>query len=94
MVATSAERISAALRPGGLATRLAKCYILHFFVMHMASVLRDFQEHLFGTDEAHRKTWEEIGSLDGAPERGPDFETKEYAFLLDGSSKNPMRFHG
>ena len=40
MVATSAEWISAALRPGG-------------------------------------------------PERGPDCETKEYAFLLEGSSKNP-----
>lgn len=64
---------------------IGKCYTLHFFVMHMASVLGDFQEHLFGKEGEAPRSWEKIGSLEGAPERGPDFETEKYAFLLDGS---------
>lgn len=69
---------------------IGKCYTLHFFVMHMASVLGDFQEHLFGKPGMiQTRSWDQIGSLDGAPERGPDFETQNYAFLLDGSSKDP-----
>jgi hypothetical protein len=67
---------------------IGKCYTLHFFVMHMASILLDFQEHL-GKEGDPPRGWDKIGSLEGAPERGPDFETKDYAFLLDGGSKNP-----
>jgi hypothetical protein len=63
---------------------IGKCYTLHFFVMHMASVLLDFQGHLFGGEGNAPR-----GSLEGAPQRGADFETKDYAFLLDGTSKNP-----
>jgi len=72
-----------------LREEMGKCYTLHFYVMHMASVLGDFQEHLFGKEGDPPRPWEKIGSLDGAPERGSDFETEKYAFLLDGSSKDP-----
>jgi hypothetical protein len=68
---------------------IGKCYTLHFYVMHMASILGGFQEHLFGKKGDPPRPWDKIGSLDGAPERGPDFETERYAFLLDGSSKDP-----
>ena len=68
---------------------IGKCYTLHFFVMHMASVLVDFQEHLVGKQGDPTRSWDKIGGLDGAPERGPEFDTKDYAFLLDGTSRNP-----
>lgn len=49
----------------------------------------DFREHLFGKEGDPPRPWDKIGSLDGAPERGSDFDTEIYAFLLDGSSKDP-----
>lgn len=69
---------------------IGKCYTLHFFVMHMASVLGDFQEQLFGKEGDAPRSWDRIGSLDGAPERGTEFETEKYAFLLNGAAANPM----
>jgi hypothetical protein len=67
---------------------IGKLYTLHFFVMHMASVLLDFEEHLFGKPGEPVRTWDKIGSLEGAPEGGSDFETQDYAFLLNGAEKD------
>jgi hypothetical protein len=67
---------------------IGKLYTLHFFVMHMASVLVDFEEHLFGMPGEPARNWDDIGSLEGAPERGSEFETQDYAFLLNGAKKD------
>lgn len=69
---------------------IGKCYTLHFFIMHMASVLGDWQEHMFGKEGEPPRTWDRIGSLEGVPERGPDFETGDYAFLLDGTNPTAL----
>jgi hypothetical protein len=69
---------------------LGQCHALHMNVVHMASILRDLQEQLFGEVESKPKRWNEIGILNGAPRHGPEFAFKEYAFLLDGSdTKSP-----
>ena len=57
---------------------VGKCYTLHFYVMHMASVLGDFQEHLFGKKGDPPRPWDKIGSLDGAPERGLDVSVRPW----------------
>jgi hypothetical protein len=65
---------------------VGECNKLIFILGQMVSFLEDVNDYLF---ENPRKKygrpaqWHEVGALEGAPDRGPDFILGEYTFLLE-----------
>ena len=70
-----------------ISRELGQCHTLGYTLIHMLSMAEDFREQLFtrfATKYGRLPNWDEIHGLEGAPERGPGFAIKDYAFLLDG----------